>query len=141
VQFDIALNLVWLLLGITALSFAVRAALNARPANRSSAWLHIVGVALVVAALFPYISATDDLVRSQNLSTRQDRDHGRSGTKAPNDNLIRLYETLDSPLACVTCTLTFTFFAVWIVFAPAVKRSWRVAPSSTGRSPPGLLAL
>ena len=138
-QFDIALNLVWLALGVVALSFAVRAALNARPANRSSAWLHTVGVALIVAALFPYISATDDLVRSENLTT-QNRDHGRSGTKAPNDNLIRLYETLDSPLACVTCTLTLTFFAIWIVFAPALKPYWRVAPSSTGRSPPALLA-
>lgn len=137
-HFETALNLVWLLLGIIALGGTVRA-VRANPANRSSAWLHIVGVALIVAALFPYISATDDLVRSEGLSTQQDRDHTSSGKKSPNDNLIRLYETLDSPIACTTCTLTLTFFALWVVLAPVTQQDRRVAPASIGRSPPALV--
>ncbi len=138
-QFDTALNLVWVLLGVVALTSTIRASTRSSASNRSAACLHVVGVALIVAALFPYISATDDLVRSENLST-QDRDHS-PGKKTPNDNLIRLYETLDSPLACQTCVLVLTFFAVWLVFLPAAKRDCRVAPARAGRSPPGLLSL
>ena len=136
-QFDTALNLVWLALGIIALGATVRIALHAHPQNRSAAWLHIVGVALIVAALFPYISATDDIVRSEGIST-QDRSHAPDGKKAPNDNLMRLYETLDSPLVCKTCTFTLTFFALWVVFTPAPKRDHNVAPDFAGRSPPAL---
>jgi hypothetical protein len=100
-----------------------------------------VGVALIVAALFPYISATDDLVRSESLSTQQDQSHSSSGSKAPNSNLIRLFETLDSPLACRTCILTLTFLAVWVISIPAANRDGRVAPSYAGRSPPQLIGL
>jgi hypothetical protein len=135
VHFDTALNLVWLFLGVVALGSTIRAAIRARN-SRSSAYLHIIGVALIVAALFPYISATDDLVRSESLSTQQDRDHSSSGKKTPNDNLIRLYETLDTPLACSTCILTLTFFPVWLILAPILKRDRRVAPACAGRSPP-----
>jgi len=135
VQFDTALNLVWLSLGLVALGSTVRASVR----RGNSPWLHILGVALIVAALFPYISATDDLVRSENLSTQPDRSHSPFGKKAPNDNLIRLYETLDSPLACATCVLTLTFFTVWVILSPAFARDRRVAPASAGRSPPLLL--
>ncbi|HZS53744.1 MAG TPA: hypothetical protein VFA65_05030 [Bryobacteraceae bacterium] len=135
-HFDTALNLVWLLLGATALATTIRAAIHRDRTNRTPTWLHIVGVALIVAALFPYISATDDLVRSETLSTQQDQSHSSSGSKAPNNNLIRLFETLDSPLACETCTLTLTLLAVWVIFIPAATRDGRVAPSYAGRSPP-----
>jgi hypothetical protein len=113
----------------------VRSALFRNAKNHSSAWLHIVGVALIVAALFPYISATDDLVRSENLA-HQDRDHRSPAKKAPNDNLVRLYETLDTPLACAACTLTLTFFAVWLILVPFIEREHRTAPTRAGRSPP-----
>jgi len=140
VHFDTALNLVWLSLGIVALASTARAALRRHSGYRSSAWLHIVGVALIVAALFPYISATDDLVRSENL-TRQNGDHSSSGKKTPNDSLVRLYETLDSPLAGPTCTLTLTFCAVWIIFFSFVHRNHRTAPACAGRSPPLLFGI
>jgi hypothetical protein len=118
----------------------VRAGINAQPENRSSAWLHIIGVALILAALFPYISATDDLVRSESLATQQDRGHAPAGKQAPNNSLTRLYETLDSPLACRTCTLTLIFFALWTVSTPVTKRDQRIAPDFTGRSPPAPLS-
>jgi hypothetical protein len=132
VHFDTALNLVWSFLGLIALGSTVRAAFR----RGNSPWLHVIGVALIVAALFPYISATDDLVRSETLSSLPDRDHSSSGKKAPNDNLIRLYETLDSPLACAACVLTLTFFAVWLILLPAFTRHPRIAPAIAGRSPP-----
>jgi hypothetical protein len=136
VQFDTALNVVWLLLGITALAGTIRANIRQRRTIRCSGWLHIVGVALIVAALFPYISATDDLVRGEDLTAGQHQNHSSSNKKNPNESLIRLYETLDSPLACATCSLTVTFFAVWLVLAPLVIRDRRIAPACAGRSPP-----
>jgi hypothetical protein len=134
VHFDTALNLLWLLLGVIALGSTIRAAVRKTSDSRPWTWLHVIGVALIVAALFPYISATDDLVRSESLSTQQDQDH--SGKKTPNGNLIRLYEILDTPLVCSTCVLTLTFFAVWVVFLPVTKRDGRAAPAPAGRSPP-----
>ena len=135
-HFDTALNLVWLLLGIVGLASTIRAAIRRRVAGRSPAWLHVVGVALIIAALFPYISATDDLVRSDNFSSQQASNHSQNGKKAPNANLVRLYEILDTPLACGVWVLTLTFFAVWRMSAPALKRIYRFAPSCAGRSPP-----
>ncbi len=137
-HFDTALNLVWLVLGVIALGSTARVALR-DAANRSSACLHIIGVALIVAALFPYISATDDLVRSEEVSSHQGHDRAPA-KKTPNNNLVRLYETLDSPLACAKCVLTLTLLAIWIVFLPAPKQYRRAAPSWNGRSPPQFLS-
>ena len=121
-------------MGVIALATVIRASIRRKAPHKSGAWLHIVGVALIVAALFPYISATDDLVRTEDLSTQHTQNH--SGKKSPNDNLIRLYEALDSPLVSTACGFVMVFFAVWLVFLPAVKRAYRVAPACAGRSPP-----
>ena len=136
-HFDTALNVVWCFLGVIALASAVRSGIRR---NRSGAWLHIIGVALIVAALFPYISATDDLVRSEDLSNQHTQDHS-PGRKTHNDNLIRLYVALDSPLLSSTCAFVMTFFAVWFVLLLLVKRARRVAPACAGRSPPVALGL
>lgn len=136
-HFDTALNLVWLTLGIIALGCTIRLAFR-RGSNGSVAWLHVIGVGLIVAALFPYISATDDIVRSETLSTPHDRHHSHSGKKAPDENLIRLFETLDTPLACNTRVLVLAFFLVWMVSQPATERDRHFAPASAGRSPPAL---
>ena len=135
-HFDTALNVVWVVLGVLALAGTIRANIRHRGNVRSSAWLHIVGVALIIAALFPYISATDDLVRAEDLAASQHQNHSSSSKKSPNENLIRLYETLDSPLACATCSLTVSFFAISLVLAPVVARDCRFAPACAGRSPP-----
>ena len=139
-HFDTALNVVWVVLGVIALAETIRASIRQRRTRRSSASLHIVGVALIVAALFPYISATDDLVCGEDLAARQHQSHSSSSKKNPNQNLIRLYETLDTPLACATCSLTVTFFAVWLVLAPVFATDHRIAPACAGRSPPFLPA-
>jgi membrane protein YdbS with pleckstrin-like domain len=139
VHFDTALNVVWCLLGAVALASAIRAGICRNTPNRSGAWLHIIGVALIVAALFPYISATDDLVRSEDLTNNQHTQDHSSGKKTPNDSLIRLYEALDTPLLSPACAFVMTFFAVWFVFLPVAKRARRIAPACAGRSPPLVL--
>lgn len=134
-HFDTALNLVWALLGALALASTVRAAVVAH-AHRRPAWLHIIGVALIIAALFPYISATDDLVWTETLASQHADDHSSPAKKAPNSNLIRLYETLDTPLAPATCSLSIIFLAIWLIMVPTLKRIRRFAPAWAGRSPP-----
>ena len=86
--FETSLNLVWLLLGLLALAGTIRSALkNVAVPRRAPAWLHVVGVALIVAALFPYISATDDILRIENLNAHH-RQH--SGKQTRVDDLMRL---------------------------------------------------
>ena len=139
-HFDTALNLVWVVLGIVALASTIRAALI-RNRHPSAVWLHVIGVALIVAALFPYISATDDLVRTENLTSTHRQHQSSSGKKTPNDNLIRLFETLDTPLACATCAIAITFFAVWVVFVPIAGWHRNTVSECVGRSPPLFIAI
>ena len=136
VPFETALNLVWLLLGLLALGCTAHAAFRRSPEQRRApAWLHIVGVALIVAALFPYISATDDIVRIEHFSSQHNpqRSHDK---QSKTDDLIRLYEAMDSPLACPVSQVVLIFFFVSLVLAPLVRPVERMAPFEAGRSPP-----
>jgi hypothetical protein len=135
VHFETALNLVWLLLGLLALACTAHAAFRQeRERRRAPAWLHIVGVGLIVAALFPYISATDDILRIDRFSAQHDSNRQSNQTKT--DDLIRLYEVMDSPLACPVSGVILIFFFVSLVFAPFARLIDRIAPFEAGRSPP-----
>ncbi len=134
-QFETALNVAWLLLGLLALACTAHAAFRRdREQRRASAWLHIVGVGLIVAALFPYISATDDVLRIEHFSSQHDPHRPAKQSKI--DDLIRLYEVMDTPLACPISQVALIFFFVWLVFAPLAKGIERIAPFEAGRSPP-----
>ncbi len=141
-QFDTALNLIWFGFGAFALAGTLRMRLRkASPINRGPAWLHICGVALIVAALFPYISATDDVLRIQHMNLQQSPDHSReTGKKAPSDALIRLYEVMDTPIVCVVRQISLTLFFVFLIFTPVLRRVDRSTPFLAGRSPPLSLA-
>jgi hypothetical protein len=135
VQFETALNLTWLLLGVAALACTAQAAFRQRPEERHApAWLHIVGVGLIIAALFPYISATDDIVRIEDLSSQHDSRH--PGKHSNTDNLVRLYETMDTPWVCPVPAVVPIFFFVSFLFAPLATLIERIAPFEAGRSPP-----
>ncbi len=134
-RFEAALNLVWLLLGVIALASTIRAALRrSSEEKRASAWLHIVGMALIVAALFPYISATDDVVRIEHLTAQENSHH--PAKKSGTDDLIRLYETMDTPLVARIPVLIFTLFFISFVVAPTIRLVGHFAPADGGRSPP-----
>lgn len=136
-HFDTALNLIWLLLGIGALVSTVRSAFHRRGGpKKSPIWLHVVGVALIVIALFPYISATDDVLRVEHLSGQHDQQHS---SRHSNDDLIRLYETMDTPLVARSGQVSLTLFFVFLVGVVVQKRIDRSAPYESGRSPPALL--
>jgi hypothetical protein len=135
VQFETALNLAWLLLGALALACTTHATFRRKPQeHRAPAWLHIVGVGLIVAALFPYISATDDIVRIEDFSSQHEPHH--AGKQNKTDNLVRLYETMDTPWICPVAEVALIFFFISLVFTPLARRIERVAPFESGRSPP-----
>lgn len=134
-HFETALNVIWLLLGLLALACTAHAVFRRTPdERRAPAWLHIVGVGLIVAALFPYISATDDVLRIEHFSSQSDPHHAGKQTKT--DDLIRLYEVMDTPLACPVSRVVLTFFFISLVFVPLVRLLDRIAPLQAGRSPP-----
>lgn len=134
-QFEAALNVVWLLLGVWALAFTAHAAFRRKPAyRRASAWLHVVGVGLIVAALFPYISATDDVVRIEHFSSQHDSHH--SGNQSKTDDLIRLYEAMETAWVSPVSQAPLIFFFIALVFVPLVTLIERIAPFEAGRSPP-----
>ena len=132
-HFDTALNLAWLLLG--ALALAATLGLSRR-ASSGSRQIHLVGVAAIVVALFPYISATDDVLRIEHLNAQQTHTNGNKHKAG--DDLLRLYETLDSPLLCGICRITFTLVFFSLLDAPVGRLIQRSIPMEAGRSPPSL---
>lgn len=135
VQFETALNLVWFLLGALALAWTAHSVFRRKPEqNRAPAWLHIMGVALIVAALFPYISATDDIVRIEHFGSQHESQHPDKHHKT--DNLVRLYEVMDTAWVCPISQVALIFFFVSLVFIPSPRVIERIAPSESGRSPP-----
>ena len=131
-HFDTVLNLVWFLLGTMALAITLGLS---RRASFGSKRLHLVGVAAIVVALFPYISATDDMLRIEHFNAQQ---HSDESKHKANDDLLRLYETLDSPLISGTCRIVFTLIFVTLTAAPVQRLVRRSIPSEAGRSPPSL---
>jgi hypothetical protein len=130
VHFDAALNLVWFALGVLACAGAIRA-------TRRYDGFRIAGTALVVAALlFPYISATDDVVRIEHL--RGKINQSSSSHHTPNDDLIRLYQTMDTPLVAAVVRVLISLFFVLLVVTARMHRIDRSAPFESGRSPPRL---
>jgi hypothetical protein len=133
VHFDTALNSIWFAMGVLACAGAIRA-------TRRSGGFRVAGIVLVLAALlFPYISATDDVVRIERL--RGQTSHSSSSPRSPNDDLIRLYQTMDTPLVCAVVRLSLTLFFVLLIATSVVRRIDRSAPFASGRSPPRLLSV
>ena len=83
---------------------------------------------LVVAALFPFISATDDLVRIEQAA--------RPSTA--NEQLIRLYTNMETPLPAEAPELSFTLCFILLVLPLLTRSLERSVPKGVGRSPPAL---
>jgi hypothetical protein len=101
----------------------------------------LVSIALVLGTLFPYISATDDLLRAEHLHVQAEHRHlnGTPSQQNQTDDLLRLYETMDSPLVGSIYLLVFALCFVALVFYPRIHAANRLAPHTAGRSPPCLL--
>jgi hypothetical protein len=140
VHLDTTLNVVWLLLSAFALGLTVYARSHRKSHSRNTPKrLHLAGVALILAALFPYISATDDVLRLEHLTSQHQQRSSGKGT--PSDDLIRLYQTMDTPLVCRTCEIALILFFVCLVVTLQRRSYLRTAPLQAGRSPPSGLSL
>ncbi len=102
-----------------------------------SKWLRLVGVASIVIAVFPYISASDDLVRISNA--RPQTEQQSSTSHNPASDLLRLYEVIDTPLIGHVCSLVVTFIFLCIVVVAEKAALGRSAPKPSGRGPPPAL--
>jgi hypothetical protein len=135
VQLDLTLNVFWLLLGVLAIGMTLRASSGKSGPTR---W-RLAGIVLVLAALFPFISATDDILRVEHYTSEHETtEHGRhhSQRTTTTDDLIRLYEAMDAPLVPDVAGIAFIllFFSfVTVLHDPVLTR---VAPGTSGRSPP-----
>jgi hypothetical protein len=133
VALETTLNVVWLFLGIVAVATALAAA-RVRGAGPHRKRLQILCVAVIVAALFPYISATDDALRVHHFSPESRSQ--QSGKHSPSDNLLRLYEVMDAPLAAAVYKLVVTLFLLAFT-VPTLRLVLELsAPMHAGRSPP-----
>ena len=118
-RFDTLLNVVWLLLGLSALLATLRT-------RNKRVGLQIVGVALVVAALFPFISASDDLLRIEHVTQQ----------RGANDHLVRLYMAMETPVVAAAPQLRFTLCFLLLIVPVLATSITRSAPIRIGRSPP-----
>lgn len=141
-QFDATLNIAWAVLGLFALTATARVALRERGRRNAPRWLLIV--ALIVTALFPYISASDDIVRMGHVPDAYISDatasisdsHSQDKNRNQTDDLLRLYETLDTPLVCRLIAIAFCFLLIAFILALNCARVTRTVPETAGRSPP-----
>jgi hypothetical protein len=138
VQFDNALNLLWLLFALSAITGTLRSRVNRskRISTRGPVWLHLCGVALILATLFPYISATDDVLRIEHMNRKHFPGHQHEGKRTASDSLIRLYEAMDTPLVASIKQISLSLIFLSLVIAPVLTGVDRKPPLFTGRSPP-----
>jgi hypothetical protein len=148
VHFEAALNLLWVSLGLVALAVTARSVRGRRhcaitaayPRAGAAGWLHVVGVCLIVVALFPYISATDDVLRIEHFNAQAGQQHSKiPGKHSQTDNLILLYKTMDTPLVCTVREVVLVFFFISLVFTPVPRLLERMQPQESGRSPPAFV--
>lgn len=140
-HFEAALNLLWVSLGLVALALTTRVALvrrrKAKTSRQPSVGLHLIGVCLVVLTLFPYISATDDMVRLEHFCAQAGCQHTNlPGKNNQTDNLVRLYQTMETSVVCAVPEVSLVFFFICLVFTPVPRPIERIQPREAGRSPP-----
>jgi len=138
VAFETILNAAWLLMGFIAL-----AAICARSYKSRSPISCCIGVALIIATLFPIVSASDDVIRIQHLERAHESRHNDSESsrhKRTNESLIRLYEAMESPLAPTPVRVCFVLFFAFLVGPLCVADVRQRAIAQGGRSPPVCLA-
>jgi hypothetical protein len=138
VELNATLDLTWLVLGLVAIgSAALFHFCRWTVLHRERKLSLVVGVAVITAALFPYISSTDDSLRFDHYAAQHATDHHNSKSKNLG-GLIFLYEALDAavPVQAFHLAVTWTLASYVSVFAASCKRV--LIPWNTGRSPPQL---
>lgn len=134
---DFALNAIWLVLGASAL-LATRYARTKSAGNRLSTF-RFVSVVVVLAALFPYISALDDTLQLAQLgggmSTTPLVEH-RTSVGHSASELVWLFESLNDVVTASPVTLSPRFAEATLTAEAGAREMNRPAVPSKGRDPP-----
>jgi FtsH-binding integral membrane protein len=130
------LNLTWLVLGLVAAVGTFRFVFRRDCGQHSHRWASVVIVAVIVAALFPYISATDDALRLSDLTADSQQGQSPDSKVHGHDGLRLLYETMDSPLPPYGCELIVVFLFSALVAIYLCSASESVSAWHVGRAPP-----
>lgn len=134
---DSTLNLIWALLGFAGLAVAACSEFRHRlTRSPEKHFLNLVGTALIVTALFPYISATDNLLQIEHVSSHSGAPERTSHDRQQTNNLLRLYDVIDTSLVSARCAFTLTFTFIANVVARTVQQAECGRPQPAGRSPP-----
>jgi hypothetical protein len=135
--FDSILNLAWALLGAAAIARTLCVSRRSvRYSSRRRRLFEAVGITAIVIALFPFISATDDVLRVQQYVAQHE--DGQSPT-GHDHNLLRLFEAAEHSLVsrCSLLGLTLVFFEMIVV--RSCRRASLSSPLIAGRSPPSFV--
>jgi len=106
----------------------------------------LLAITMAAIALFPVVSASDDLVRFAFLGSAAIHTHAKAGTPSQDDSdeqpaqaiLAKLLDSLDSVQIAQFCTSSFLLLLVsLIVYAAFVTIERRVSVQH-GRAPPAL---
>jgi hypothetical protein len=137
---DISLNLIWLAICVAAIAWSF---LSAESGSRSSVWNRIrrlTGVFLVVLALFPSVSVSDDEISFWFLFTQSSHRGGGVPIEETKErsaqHLARVLNSLEhfQVNGVWTFTLTLYFLALVLIAAPVANERFRLCRA--GRAPP-----
>src|ERR1022692_2849532 len=97
---------------------------------------------IIFTTLFPVISASDDVIRIQHLDGSHGSQRGREtdSHRSTNDNLIRLFEAMESPLAATPVRILFTLIFAFLTVRLCNSYARQCTIAQSGRSPPLFLA-
>lgn len=147
-SFDVALNLVWALVGAAALGLvAVR---ETQRRTLSVGWdqcRRALAVFIASVALFPCVSASDDMVRFERLRVSSQKACDAVGS-LPEERgeksvlyLARLLESLECCEISTPCQVPVALPLLALVGATRHQSVERPLPCPLGRSPPSMAPL
>jgi hypothetical protein len=142
-----ALNFVWALGALVALGFFTFAELRRSRSNLRGRCRRALTVCLTAVVLFPSVSATDDLVRFEQLllhsqaRTRIASPVPEKSGQTPGLYLARLADALENLQASAVCWLLVTLGFFGFILTNSEFSRASTAPAPTGRAPPRFTSL
>jgi len=136
---DAILNLAWAAVCVAAFAWFV--AVERRRISRGALISRALALGLALVSLFPCVSASDDAVRLQFLSTAGDHSKTPENPEPDKKNLgtlVRLLEALDSVQVTVSLVLCFCLYLFAFALIEVHESLDRFSAIRPGRAPPAI---
>ena len=134
---DTMLNLAWAALCLAAFAWFIT--VEKRRISRRALISRAVALSLALVSLFPCVSASDDAVRLQFLTTATDHSSTPSTPQPDKKNLgtlVRLLEALDAVQISVSLVLCCCLYLFAFALTESHESLERFLPIRAGRAPP-----